>query len=186
MDTPKLKERTGDSSHTLMCYVQSRMRSRLVCLIVSLPLGVYSICSHIALTNCVKHQDCKSGFGVRHLQAIRLTLSAQRGRLVTNPFCSFCLWEVLLFAKWSNCKSVQCRHHILRLIFFFYFWLPHLASHSALKHHPALSLAQTCQVFVTGKCHLFWEMLLLQTLWRGHYRSTWVCLDAIVKGQNKS
>lgn len=41
--------------------------------------------------------------------------------------------------------------------FFFVFplWLPHLASHSTLKHHTPLSLAQTCEVYFTGKCHPF-------------------------------
>lgn len=36
-----------DSSHTLMCYVHSRMRSRLVCLFVSLPpWGIQYLFSH--------------------------------------------------------------------------------------------------------------------------------------------
>lgn len=47
------------------------------------------------------------------------------------------------------------------LFFFLYFWLPHLASYSTLKHHPSLSLVQTCKVLFMGECHLFQEVLLL-------------------------
>lgn len=49
------------------------------------------------------------------------------------------------------------------------FWLTRLASYSALKHHPPLSLVQTCKVlffFFTGKCHLFQETLLFQAQFR--------------------
>lgn len=70
-----------------------------------------------------------------------------------------------VFAKWSNCRFVlycksaasQCSVvtalYDLFFLFFFLlslsllFWLPHLASHSTLKHHPTLSLAQTCKAF---------------------------------------
>lgn len=49
----------------------------------------------------------------------------------------------------------------LQPFFFLYFWLPHLASYSTLKHHPSLSLVQTCKVLFMGECHLFQEVLLL-------------------------
>lgn len=154
----------------------------------------YSICdpfwqmpipsSLTAFAYCVDHYNCPNGFGLWPLLAIRQTLSCVGG-LLAMCFVHFCLWEMPGLAKWSNCRlffpdsgtvhqswvnAVLSPHFMPCFVFFF--WPPPIASHSTLKHHPTLSLAQTCKFFLTGRCHLFQEMLLFETRLRTHYRGT--------------
>lgn len=86
------------------------------------------------------------------------------------------------------CTSVASRCNAVTL--FLFFWLPLLVSYSTLKHHPTLSLAQTCKVFFFFFLHqtvtYSRKMLLLHTLLKTHYRGIWVFISNTVKGHSES
>lgn len=120
------------------------------------PIGMHSICD--PFWQVPNASPLRGLGGLKPLQAIRPT-SLVFGWLVGRKCC--CFPKELRAGCWSRalyrCKSVTTFYAWL----LFFFWLPHLASHSTLKYHPILSLAQTCKPS-TGKCHQ--EILRFQTL----------------------
>lgn len=131
------------------------------------PFFVLSQPSHAVSAIKIVEMDLDCGL----LLAIKQTLSCVRGLLATylvrSLFFLFvgnarvCQMKQLTVVLY--CTSVASRCNAVTL--FLFFWLPLLVSYSTLKHHPTLSLAQTCKVFffffytklspIPGKCCCF-------------------------------